>query len=266
PAHQSQADRPYPQFSNVTLIAPTLGFSNYYAGLVRFQKRYAHGLSVGSNYTFSKFLANISDPGTNLGDDAGPYSNFYNRRADYGYEQNDIRHRFTFNAVYELPFGAGRRWLNTGMAGKIVGGWSLSNVTTVQSAPPMTVVTQTNTTNSFSAGSLRANVLRDPNLSSGRSVTGWFDTTAFAQPAPFQFGNEGLGIVRGASLAVTDFSVLRELRITERIRMQFRGEFLNALNHTNFNLPGHTFGGPGFGVISGSSAARTVQVGARIAF
>jgi hypothetical protein len=266
PAHQSQADRPYPQFSNVTLIAPTLGVSNYYAGLVRFQKRYSHGLSLGSNYTFSKFLANISDPGSSLGDDAGPYSNLYNRRADYGPEANDIRHHFTFNAVYELPFGAGRRWLAAGPVGKIVGGWSLSNVTTVQSGPPITVTTQTNTTNSFSAGALRANVLRNPNLSSGRSVASWFDITAFAQPAAFQFGNEGLGIVRAPGLTITDFSLLREFRFTERIRLQLRGEFFNALNHTNLGLPGHTFGAAGFGLISGAKDARQIQVGARIAF
>jgi hypothetical protein len=63
-----------------------------------------------------------------------------------------------------------------------------------------------------------------------------------------------------------DFSALREFHVTERIRMQFRGEFFNALNHTNFGLPGHTFGGSGFGVISGAGPARQIQVGARIAF
>src|SRR6185369_270278 len=70
PAHQSQQDRPYPQFNQVTVIAPPIGVSNYYAGLLRLQKRYSHGLSIGANYTFSKFLANISNPGTSLGDAA----------------------------------------------------------------------------------------------------------------------------------------------------------------------------------------------------
>ena len=266
PAHQSQADRPFPQFSNVSVIAPTLGISNYYAGLARFQKRYSHGLSMGATYTFSKFLANLSDPGSSVGDDAGPYSNLYNRRADYGPEQNDVRHRVTVNAVYELPFGPGRRWLDTGLAGKILGGWSISNVSSAQTGGPLTITTQTNTTNSFSAGGLRANVLRNPNLSGGGAVSAWFDTSAFAQPAPFTFGNGGLGIVRAAGVVNLDFSILREFRMAERFRLQFRGEFFNALNHTNLGLPGHVFGGPGFGVISGSGPARQIQVGARLAF
>jgi hypothetical protein len=267
PAHQSQSDRPYPQFNQVTMIAPTIGLSNYYAGLVRFQKRYSHGLSIGANYTFSKFLANISNPGSSLGDAAGPYSNLYDRRSDYGLEENDIRHHFTFHAVYELPFGPKRRWLGKGLVGKIVGGWSLSNVTSVQTGPPVSVTTQTNTTNAFSAGAQRANVLRNPNLpSSERSVAKWFDTAAFAQPAPFHFGNAGLSLVTAPGLVNLDLSVLREFRFTERIRMQVRGEFFDALNHTNFGLPGHSFNGPGFGLISGARGARQIQVGVRIAF
>ncbi|MDQ6664300.1 MAG: hypothetical protein M3Z23_07890, partial [Acidobacteriota bacterium] len=95
PGHSSQKDRPYPQFSDVQILAPTLGVSNYYAALARFQKRYSHGLNMGGSYTYSKFLANIGDPGGEIGNNSGPYSNFYNRRADYGPEANDIRHRFT---------------------------------------------------------------------------------------------------------------------------------------------------------------------------
>src|SRR5262249_51093307 len=153
------------------------------------------------SYTWSRFFTNASTPGTSLGDDAGPYSNFYNRAADYGPSDNDIRHRFSFNAVYQLPFGEGRRWLSKSVLGKVVGGWSLSNVTTIQTGPPFSVTAQTNTTNAFSAGALRPNVLRNPNLSGDqRTVTQWFDTAAFVQPAQFQFGNAGVGIVRAAGL------------------------------------------------------------------
>src|SRR5258708_35949865 len=111
--------------------------------MVRFHKRYAHGLSVGGNYTYSKFLANVSDPGTNLGDDSGPYSNLYNRHADYGYEQNDIRHHFTFNAVYELPFGPGRHWLDAGMAGKVPRGLAFFEAGQLPKGAPVTGVIET---------------------------------------------------------------------------------------------------------------------------
>jgi hypothetical protein len=270
PAHQSQVDRPFPQFNGVTIIAPPMGVSNYYATLVRFTKRYSHGLNIGATYTWSRFFTNANNPGTSLGDDQGPYSNFYNRAADYGSADNDIRHRFSFSAVYALPIGEGRRFLSSHVLGKVIGGWSISNITQVQTGPPMTVTTQTNTTNAFSAGALRPNVLRNPNLPSDqRTVTQWFDTGAYVQPAPFQFGNEGVGTLRAAGLVNLDFSLQRQFKFTEHMRLQLRGEFVNALNHTNLGLPGRVLNGSGFGVISAVSVAsgpRSVQVGARIAF
>ena len=267
PAHQSQRDRPFPQFSNVTIQSPTLGLANYYAAMVRFQKRYSKGLSLGANYTWSRFFDNTNEVGATIGNNAGPYSNLYNRAMDYGPSANDIRHRAVINAVYELPFGIGRRWLAGSPVRYAVGGWSLSGVLSLQSGGPFTVTTQTNSTNSFSAGALRADVLRNPNFaSSERSVKRWFDTTAFVQPAPYQFGNLGVGVLRGPGLTNLDVSLLRDFRLTEKARLQLRGEFFNALNHTNLNLPGQTFGGAGFGVIGSSGPARQIQVGARISF
>jgi hypothetical protein len=267
PAHQTQRDRPYPQFSNVTVQSPTLGSSNYYAGMARVEKRFSHGLNLISTYTFSKFLENANDPGTALGADSGTYSNYYNRAVDYGPSNNDVRHRFTFSSVYELPFGEGRRWATKGIGRALLGGWGLGNVTTVQAAPPFTVVAQTNTTNAFSAGNLRPNLLGNPNLSSGqRSVAQWFDTSMFAQPDTYQFGNEGRNVLRGAGIFTMDFSLQRNFPINERMRLQFRGEFFNSLNHTNFGLPGRTLNGAGFGLISSSGPARQIQLGARLSF
>ena len=266
PQHSSQKDRPFPQFSDVQIIAPTLGVSNYYAGMVRIQKRYSHGLSFGANYTFSKFLDDVNSPGTLLGNEGGTYSNYYNRHADYGPSANDVTHRVSLNWVYELPFGAGKRWLAGNPLRYVVGGWSLGDVTTVQTGPPVTVTTQTNTCNCFSPGAQRANVVADPNLSSGRSVAQWFNTAAFTQPAAYTFGNEGVGIVRGPGLVNFDFSLLRNFRVTERIHAELRGEFFNAFNHTNLGLPAQALGSSTFGVISTSGPARQIGVGARVVF
>src|SRR5262249_48111749 len=155
------------------------------------------------------------EAGSALGSNGGPYSNYYNRRADYGYSANDIPNRFNFSATYELPFGAGRRWLTKGPARLLAGGLALSTVTTIQSAPPFKVTAQTNTTNAFSAGALRPNVLRDPNLDN-QTVAHWFDTTAFTQPAIYQFGNEGVGILRGGALRNIDLAIQRVFRFKER--------------------------------------------------
>ncbi len=265
PGHSSQQDRPFPQFTNVSILSPTFSISNYYAGLVRFEKRFSHGLNIVSSFTRSKFLDNSFEGGGALGVNNGPYSNYYNRRADYGYSGNDIPNRFSFSAVYELPFGPGKQWLGTNPLRYIAGGWSLSNVTTVQSGPPFTVTAQTNTTNSFSAGSLRPNVLRNPNLDS-RAVSRWFDTAAFVQPSAYQFGNEGVGILRAAGLVNFDFSLQRRFQIKEHVRAQFRAEFFNAFNHTNFGVPNSTFGSTNFGVVTSAGPARQIELGARIEF
>ena len=265
PNSSTQAFRPYPQFSNVTLLAPTFGISNYLGGLARIEKRFGKGLSLLATYTYSKYLANTNDGGATLGSEGGPYSNLYNRKADYGPSGNDIRHRLTFSSVYRLPFGTGQRWASSGPARYLVGGWSIGNLTNLQSGAPFTILTQTNNTNVNSAGAQRADVIGDP-YAGPQTVARWFNTAAFAQPAIYHFGNGGLGIMRGPGLVNFDFSLLRDFAFTERIRLQFRGDFFNAFNHTNLGLPGLSFGGGGFGVISSSGPARQIQLGARLKF
>jgi hypothetical protein len=233
--------------------------------LVRFEKRFSHGLNIVTSYTRSKFLDNSFEAGAGVGANNGPYSNYYNRRADYGHSANDIPNRFVFSTVYELPFGSGKRWLSQGPVGRMVGGWSLSNVTTWQSGPPLTVVTQTNSTNAFSTGALRPNVLRDPALITP-TVHEWFDITAFTQPLIYQFGNEGVGILRAAGLVNSDLSIQRRFKIRERMNFQFRGEFFNAFNHTNFLLPNTTFGAPTFGQVNSAGIARQIELGMRLEF
>lgn len=267
PSASTQRNRPFPQFSNVTLLAPTLGVSAYHGGVLRFEKRFSKGLNILSTYTFSKFIDNTSDAGSAVGASGGPYSNYYNRRADRGPSDNDIRHRFTWSSVYELPFGAGRRFLAQNPLRYVVGDWVIGSVVNVQSGPAFTVTTQTNTTNAFSSGALRADVLRNPTLASGQRTLGrWFDTDAFRQPAQYQFGNQGVNLLRGDGLTNFDFSILRNFRFTENRRLQFRAELFNALNNTTFGVPGRVFGAAGFGIVNSSFAARRVQLGLRMMF
>ena len=260
----TQAFRPYPQFSDVQLLYPTMGVSNYYAGMLRAERKFTRNLDLLATYTFSKFLSNTTDGGSTLGQTPS-YSNYYNRRADYGPSGNDIRSRLTFSGIYELPFGTGRHWLAQSPLRHVAGGWRLANLTTVQSGPPFTVTTQTNNCNCFSAGSQRANVVGG-SYTGAQTVAQWFNTAAFAQPATLHFGNAGVGILRGPGLVNFDFSVLRDFHPTERLRLQFRGEFLNAFNHTNLGLPNAALGGSGFATINTARSARQVQVGARMTF
>src|SRR5205807_3869578 len=104
---QLQQYRPYPQFTDVQIQFPSNGRSNYYAALVRAEKRFSHGLSFGGNYTYSRYFGNISQPGQALGNGVGSlvYQDYYNPDADYGPTADDITHRPNVRWVYELPFG-----------------------------------------------------------------------------------------------------------------------------------------------------------------
>ncbi|MBM3739320.1 MAG: TonB-dependent receptor [Acidobacteria bacterium] len=260
PGRSSQRDRPYPQFSDVSVIGPTLGIANYHAGVARFERRFSKGFSVLSTYTWSKNLNNSSEGAATIGAEGGVYSNAYNRRADYGPSGNDIAHRFTMSGVWELPSARNRwRWL--------AGGWSVGTLGTLQTGSAFSVGTQVNTTNAFAAGGLRADVSRNPNLPTGERTLGrWFDTGAFSQPALFQFGNQGVSILRADGIINFDFSVLRNFALGEGRKLQFRGEFFNAPNHPNFEEPGLTFGAPGFGIVSAAGPARRIQFGLRLVF
>ena len=170
------------------LLAPSLGVSNYYAGVFKIEKRLSHGLNLVSSYVWSKFLGNTNDTANpsagSLGQNNGPYSNYYNRRADYGPLESDVEHRFIFSAVCELPFGEGHAWMTRGMAARLAGGWTIATLTSYQSGVPLTAITNTDTSRSFAAGAQRADVARNPNLPGDeRSVVHWFDTDAFSQPA-----------------------------------------------------------------------------------
>jgi outer membrane receptor protein involved in Fe transport len=265
-ATSTQRDRPYPQFSNVTLVAPSFGNSNYHALVIKSEKRFSKGFSFLANYTWSKFLNDADEGGATLGAE-NTYSNGYDRRADYGPSENDIPHRFNLSGVYELPFGKGRRFAQSRLSDAVLGGWSFGGVFTVQSGPAYTVVTEVNTVYS-AAGALRADVLRNPNLpAESRTLARWFDTEAFAQPAAAMFGNQGVNILRGDGMTNVDFSFMKGWRLPgEGRKIQFRSEFFNAFNHPDFGLPGRTFGGPGFGLVSGVRAARSIQLGLRLVY
>ncbi len=265
-AHHAQKDRPFPQFSGVTLVAPSIGNANYFAGIVQLQRRFSRGFNINTSYTFSKALDDNAGSGATLGNTA-VYSDYYNRRADYGPSGNDIRHNFVFSTVYELPFGPGRTYLTHGVVSHLVGSWTIGNVTRLYSGAPFSVTTNTNSTAAFSSGSQRANLVGKPTLPSDeRNAQHWFNTAAFAQPANYTFGNAGRNLLRGPGYANLDFSLIRNVNFTEGKLLQIRGEFFNALNHTNFSTPQSTFGASNFGTITSSSAARQIQIGARLVF
>jgi len=145
---------------------------------------------------------------------------------------------------YDLPLGRGKRWASGfgGVGEKLIGGWQLNEITTLLSGFPFTPVMGSNRSGN---GDTR-NPDR-PNLNpafTGPVVTGdpnqWFNPNAFTPAAYGTFGNLGRGVYEGPGLAEVDLSVLKDIPVTERVKLQFRAEFFNLLNHTNYASPNQT--------------------------
>ena len=256
----AQARRPFPQFSNVTWINPSIGNSTYHGGFVRTEKRFGNSFSFLAHYTFSKFLDDVES--ANEYGTTGSYMDAYHRSLDKGLSGSDVPRHLVVTLLYEIPGLRGNSRFNAALSG-----WKLGLLETFMSGPPFTVITTANTTNAFPAGSLRPNLLRDPSLPADqRTVSRWFDTTAFAAPAQFTFGNSPRSVSRGASLVTTDLTLEKAVPLREGVKFELRGEFYNLLNHANFNVPGFTYGAADFGVVTSARPGRTVQLAARLSF
>jgi outer membrane receptor protein involved in Fe transport len=270
----AQILRPFPQFSNVSIIAPDVGKSNYHGVNLAVEKRYSNGLLFKANYTYAKFIDNVASrnelaafPGT------GAFTNYYNQASDRGLSGNDIRHRFIWSSIYELPFGHGRRFSGgSKFLNAVAGGWSAGFIAEVRSGTPLSAIELTNNTTSFSDG-VRPNVVGDPNLPGDRPLSQklaqWFNVNAFAVPARYTFGNAGRTFGEGPGAANVDVSLLKDFSVTEKSVLQVRVEGLNVLNHANFANPDTRQGSATFGQITSlvsGNQARILQLGLHYKF
>jgi hypothetical protein len=260
----AQIRRPFPQFGNVTTVTPFIGNSSYHGVNVKVEKRFSDGLNFLGNYTFSKFIDDVTS-NQEVGE-VGGIQDIYNRRAEKALSGNDVRHRFVYSSTYELPWGKGRRWLTRGPAAMTLGGWALGAIVTLQAGSPDGLVTQVNTTNAFN-GVQRVNLLRNPTLpKSERKLERWFDTSAAVAPPPYNFGTAGRANLISPGLATLDLSIMKNHRFLERYNLQARLEAFNSLNRVNLEDPGRALGAPTFGVITVARSARTLQAGLKLTF
>ena len=256
----AQGRRPFPQFSNVTWINPSIGNSTYHGGFVRAEKRFGGNFSFLAHYTFSKFLDDVES--ANEYGTTGSYMDAYNRRLDKGLSGSDVPHHLVLTLLYELP-----RWRGNRVANSVLGGWKLGLLETAESGAPFTVITSANTTNASPPTRCVPICLRDASLDgSQRSISRWFDTSAFAAPAQFTFGNSPRSGLRGASLISTDLTLEKSFHLKEKAKFDLRAEFYNLLNHANFNVPGATLGAADFGLVTSARSGRTVQLAGRLSF
>jgi hypothetical protein len=229
------------------------GNSSYNALWLAATQRLTPGLQFNASYTFSKSLDyNSFSTGGIIA------QNSYDIRGERGLSDFDVRHRFVLSAIYDFPF----------RGNKFIEGWQSAVIVQSQSGSPFNIVTSINTVNGV-PGTLRPDVTGPITIID--SVDRWFDTTAFT--AVPRFGNLGRNVVIGPGFNNTDFSVLKNTRLSERIRMQFRAEFFDLFNHANFGPPGNVVGTPTFGRITAtrfptgeSGSSRQIQFGLKLVF
>jgi hypothetical protein len=256
----TQRLRPFPQFSDVRLINPSIGKSSYHAGFVRLQKRFADRFSFLAHYTRSRYIDD-AEAASEYGV-TGSYMDAYHRELDWARSATDVPHHVVVTMLYEVPAFTGRP-----MVDAVLANWRVGVLQTMQSGPPFTVVTAANTTNAFPAGPLRPDLVGDPDLPSDqRTSSRWFNTGAFANPAPFTFGNSPRSVLRGPGIVTTDLTLEKTIGLGGRRRFDVRVEAYNLFNRANFNIPGFTLGAADFGAISSARAARTLQLGTRLSF
>ncbi len=243
--------RPNPQFAQIMYV-DNGGDSIYQAAQFAARRRFDRaGLLLNAAYTLGKSIDNLSlDPvaatvggglTTTAARTPADARNYRNERARSDYDQ---RHVLNIAGVYELPFGRGKTWL--GNAGRaldlLVGGWSISGLYTYQSGEPFTVRSGALTHNASAqsrAALAPGATLPKAKLQSKAGVIGpvlFPDASAFTFPEPGELGL-GRNIFQGPSFHNLDASVSKLFLATERIKVTFRGEFFNALNHPNFRNP-----------------------------
>jgi hypothetical protein len=238
--------------------------SSYHAGYVNVRRRFSRGLTFLANYTFSKNLSDAPDFRSPMFESAAPQNNS-NLRLEKGLAC-DVRHRFAFSAVYSLPSLA-----KSGFAQTITKDWRLSAIYQAQSGFPFTISVFGDTANAgtlLGENPIRANYtgheLFDAN---SRTADRWFNTAAFSTPAAFTFGNVGRNTVYGPGRQTLDLALQREFAMTETVKLQFRAEAFNALNHTNLGTPNRFVNTPQFGTITeAATPGREIQLGVRVSF
>jgi hypothetical protein len=254
--------RPYPALSlsspilpgtplgNVTQVEGS-GNSSYNALWLTATRRLRRNLQFDASYTWSKSLDyNSFSSGGIVTQDS------YNLVGSRGLSDFDARHRFVVSALYELPF----------RGNQLVEGWQFAAIVQSQSGNPVNIVTTNSTVNGV-AGTLRPDVNGPVNILD--RVDAWFDTSVFTPAA--RLGDLGRNVVIGPTFNNTDFSVIKNTKFGDALRLQFRTEFFDIFNHANLGQPGNVVGSPAFGRITNtrfptgeSGSSRQIQFALRL--
>ncbi|MDR3718227.1 MAG: TonB-dependent receptor [Bryobacteraceae bacterium] len=257
--------RPLAQFSSFGEKANT-GNNNFNALQAQVHRRFKHGLMLQSNYMWSH---GITDASLGAGESVS-FQDMSCRACDRSSSSMDVRHYFTTNAVYELPFGKGKALARSGAAAAVLGGWELAGIASARTGLPVNIT-----------ASRKANVMLDGNTSGQRpnyvlgqsiyaanqTINNWFNPAAFSTPAKYTWGNLGRYIGNGPGALEFDTSLQRKFRINEKFAFDLRATAYNVANHPIYSNPSGTSTSSSFGHITsiindgatGSGAPRRIE-------
>jgi hypothetical protein len=260
---------PAPEFGNIQYMAGTAN-SNYHSLSAKLTRRLSNGLTLLAGYTFSKSIDDGSGIRTLGSDQLKPQTGTC-VSCERSLSIFDTRHRFVTSALYSLPFGKGRRFLNRGAGSTLAGGWQIGSIWVFSSGFPLDIVDgkdQSNTGHGYDRPNAVAGV--PINLDSSQRSTGrWFNTNAAVLQPLGTWGNLGRNVAIGPGVFTADFSVLKNFNFTEQRYLQLRGEAFNALNHPNFGDPNTSLSSNGFGTINNTRTGidmRELQFSLKLVF
>jgi hypothetical protein len=289
---QNPFTQAYPYYSafgmgSILVVEPRAN-SIYNALQFRSEKRVSQGLAFLAAYTWSRSIDDDSAVFSgSVG--SGVPQNSYDFRLDRGLSDFQVEQRFVFSYLYDLPLGAGRKWLNNpGIINHIFGSWQTAGIATLQTGSPFTV----NMPSSLAGTSItafgvpyRPDLVGDPNKAEAvaanpgcsaptqiHTPNSWFNPCAFATPQNPLLGTDGRNTVIGPGLNNLDFSLLKEIPFRhEGRRLELRFEFFNIFNIPHFDIPGRTFAESSLGVVQsaneyGNKPPRQIQLGLKYIF
>jgi Carboxypeptidase regulatory-like domain len=269
---------PFPDFGRGSSYHTTVGESSYNGLQTKLEQQMSNGLTFLLAYTYSKTLSDAGDllNGGSQGGYRAPDVPGLGPKFDWALANFDIRSVFHLSGGYELPFGKGRRYMNSGgISNAILGGWSVNWIVVLQGGQPVNIGCPTSVTEGTGcnaikvAGQSQKLGIKTRIDTNGTNLPYWFgNPKAFQQACPLGADpgtapgclpslsgsailGDKPGQTTGPGFHNFDFSTFKEMRFSDRFSAQFRAEFFNILNHPNFNAPG--FGGNGVVSISGST-------------
>jgi hypothetical protein len=264
------ARKPFPNFQ-VYIDSDFSGDSTYHSINTKLE-RHTSSLVATVVYTWAR---SVDSKSAAAGIGASGYNgwqgllNNNDPEADHGRSDFDVDHRLVTSFVYNLPFGRGEKFAGdaSGVKNALIGGWQVNGIATFQRGFPITIQANDAGGLNDSFGTNRADLVGDPSPGGfSSSQDAWFNTAAFAQPAPGRFGSVGRNTLRGPGINNWDLAFFKNIEFPGNTRLQLRFESFNAFNHTQWSTVETNVASQNFGRVLGARPARINQIGLKFIF